>query len=342
MRWKWKWQLSGTVCVLVLVVIAGSASVCGGSEVASALSEGVSVACNGRGLCAAVGENAKSTGGGALYSDSGGRSWQEVPVNAPGTVLLSVSCITGGRCVAVGTSPSGGLIYWGHAFGEDWSPARTLPLAGADAAACMTTGSCIVVGSPNIIYTDDEGASWQIGHHAPDDLPDAISCWNGHSCVGVGVGNAGSLAMITSDAGVNWRTVELPSGSGPGLVSVSCVEPNTCVAVGTTVSLTSVDGGVRWKEERLPSRLGLATSVSCVPNGACVVGGTGSSGATPVGYSRDFGQKWFLSKEDGGLGGIRSVDCFTAASCIAVGIVRTGNGAIFGAIETHSAGHRWN
>jgi hypothetical protein len=137
-----------------------------------------------------------------------------VPAGSEGGALLSVSCVNGGTCVAVGDETTV------NAQGR----AETLLYAARKASG--TSWKATAVPQPtNEPYYDDL---------------DGVSCTSTAFCMAVGEAD-NSEAVAETWNGTSWtaQTVPNPAGGGAiGLYGVSCVSSTACMAVGSYVNST--------------------------------------------------------------------------------------------------------
>ena len=187
----------------------------------------------------------------------------------PAGSLVSVSCLAGGWCAAVGNyGPIGSISRpliehrTGGRWAQDAAP-RSTDFSHLDAVSCSSRRSCMAIGAevPEVICT-------------PTSCPDRtfVARWNGK----------------------RWTrgTVPLPPlRSRPALLGLSCVTARFCMAVGGYVTpslsactppqtcqprpLVDVWTGRRWRTLALPGILGSLSSVSCSSVIACTAVGTG-------------------------------------------------------------------
>ena len=216
-----------------------------------------------------------------------------LPSLRPG-VLVSVDCTGPGSCVALGNylvpAGSSAAFVVTESRGR-WGRVRRLlppPNAtrgarfGADAVACPSPGSCVVVGW----YLDSRGdetwaasqshGRWQAAQEIRPPAgspasnrgagPSSVACPRAGACAAAGFYQdaAGALrAFAVSQAGGRWRPaveVRPPANAGPpdaALASVSCTGVGACVAVGryTTTSprevgMIATESGGRWRQAR--------------------------------------------------------------------------------------------
>ncbi len=307
-----------------------SMSVTGSRQLLGDLGGGsyTAVSCSGS-RCAAVGDTIPEVGLVAESTD-GGRTWTERALG-PGGSFAALACRPAIACLAAGTTANGaatlavlGTKGWSEPYvglGTDWS-----------ALSCPTSLECVAAGAEGPVpvgaaamVTLDGGAHW-----SPARLPagllgiTALACPTTTRCVALADvaasrqlqqdGNASVTAVLaSSDGGVDWGRVPLPGG--PALLdALSCPTTSVCVAVGATpqrpggsradVALRTTDGGARW----------LTVAVPSFPPAPA----PGTSGSEILG------------------GGLTSVSCFSARSCLAggpAGVLSTTDGVHWRVVE---------
>ncbi len=250
-----------------------------------------------------------------------GKTWRTVGVTLPrgatGGGLSGVSCVTAGRCVAVGGYGTGGSSseyaladVWN---GRAWTPAR-LPAAGGastslDAVSCRSAASCVAAGEsyggpPAAVIESWNGTAWSAQKVAlPGDIgagPTGVSCPSAGSCVAVGSGMYATATASFSGIwnGTSWRDAAVPlPGGGPAgshLSGVSCTSASRCVAVGDIDSYLDAAtperaaavtwNGRAWTVTGVPGpgkgRASLFNAVTCLSAKSCVaVGQAGPAGS---------------------------------------------------------------
>ena len=212
-----------------------------------------SVSCPTDNFCVAVGAGGFGTGAPLAVSWDGVRWVRDtVPPSptlvvrgaiAPSPILDSVSCAAGGSCVAVGSSGSE-VLHDGT-----W---RTVAIADAkhaqlNSVSCWTANGCMAVGPSTIEMYD--GSSWSLEHAQP--LAGlslaAVSCLIAtipDLCTAVGwAGSEQRYRPVAEHAnGADWQVTNIPPGpsaTNAALESVSCPQPTSCVAVGSSVTTSS-------------------------------------------------------------------------------------------------------
>jgi hypothetical protein len=207
--------------------------------------------------------------------------------------------------------------------------ALTIPtLGGAPAGAANPTSPPTVAA---LQWTDSHAATGSGSVQL-----DNVSCTSASFCVAVGQQNVstggGALAEVWN--GTAWSVmpaVDAPTGSDDVLVSVSCVGPSFCLAVGSTSSgpLAETWNGTAWTLATVAQPVSVTgvslTAVSCVATNLCQVLGTAGSSATI------FGNQWngttlsLLTAATPPVSGgtplpeALGINCVSASWCMAVG-----------------------
>ncbi len=299
--------------------------------------EGVS--CPSPVTCVAVGTRQLSTGRynyQSLVESWDGKTWDldAAPTLASTTSSLgSVSCVSATSCVAVGVTgnlpvPTTTLHPFAEVLtGSRWEIVATAKLpAGAYAAlssvSCSQAKSCVAVGNylaaqgktlttQAALAEAYNGSTWVVektpvitGHSS---YLSSISCSPGAeptSCTAVGSESAGKSSgpLAYHADGNNWQLLSIPGipASGPGLMSVSCPLPTSCVAIGTAKggAFSAVDELNKWSTvpmAKLPTPYAALTGVSCAHNiGLCEAvgyfyGGPSASATLVEGWN---GHRW--------------------------------------------------
>ncbi|ADB49855.1 hypothetical protein Cwoe_1427 [Conexibacter woesei DSM 14684] len=214
------------------------------------------ITCPSETVCVAAGSYTTATDEVSLAERWNGTSWSvQRTVNPPGattTTLHDVSCWISSTCTAVGYAVVGSVR---SAIAQRWDGSawtlQSIPLpAGAqasqfDAVTCRSNTFCVAVGS----YVDRSGRMTGLG-----------AFWNGTS----------------------WSAPAIPSPAGSTrevLVGVSCLDSDTCIAVGTSFdlgdarTLTLHGSGRAWTLVPSPNPAGTTYSelrgVSCVRLSLC-------------------------------------------------------------------------
>jgi hypothetical protein len=331
------------------------------------------VSCPSAGACVATGSySGQSTGGGLVMAQSAG-TWgpgiaAPLPADAvqgPGqsATLSSVTCVSAGNCVAVGTYMNGrassvplaiieadGVWSAGGpiALPADAPHSATTQFAGLRSVSCPSAGNCTAVGT----YLDSR-------HHVRGLLvTERDGRWG-----------SGVEARLPADAGADALTS--PSGHfNYGLNQVSCRAVGECAVIGEYANRAGFEQGLlitahrgRWSrgiQPTLPpnaatSRLkktSVLWSESCTSPGNCTVAGWYLDRA-------DRGVPLIVSQHDGawqrgieprppanvsrgrafGATELESVSCASAGNCTAVGAY-TAHGRLEGLLVTEARG-RW-
>jgi hypothetical protein len=210
--------------------------------------------------------------------------------------------------------------------------ALTIPaLSGAPAGAANPT-SPPTVGA--LQWTNAQAAPGTGSNQLND-----VSCTSASFCAAVGVQNfttgGGTLTELWN--GTAWTVVpsaNLPATSGDNLLSVSCVGPSFCLAVGGTSAAPIAEtwNGTAWTLVTVAVPTGVTSSdlssVSCVATNVCQVLGTSVTGGT----GSIFGNQWNgttlslttaatpPSSATTPIPEALGISCVTATWCLAVGV----------------------
>lgn len=216
--------------------------------------------------------HAAATAGRIWRTTDGGRTWSLQWQSADTTVFLdAIAFWDATHGIAMGDPQAGRfLILVTDDGGDSWTelPAESRPGALPGEAAFAASGTSLIVhgtsqvwigtggGVARVFRSSDRGRSWQVSA-AP------IAATNGSSGIfslsfadarsGFAVGGdyqkpgaAEMNAAHTTDGGVTWRTVKgsTPAGYRSG---VAHADARTLVAVGTSGTDVSIDGGETWR-----------------------------------------------------------------------------------------------
>jgi hypothetical protein len=235
------------------------------------------MSCQAAGDCTAIGTYTSTTSAtgvpastqlGLIETESGGK-WSAMTAPSPVTnttsvALTSLSCVSAGNCVALGTFSISGVtaeLVDTEAAGK-WATAILPPPQDASegytayAVFCVSTGNCIATGEsvdgagPHaLIYTDNKGnwAGSTVALPGPpgpgyEILIPGLSCFSaGNSnddCVAAGsvIGGGNQYGIILTDTAGTWTgsNAKLPTGGIRGeLTGLACVSSSECTAVGS-------------------------------------------------------------------------------------------------------------
>ncbi|HEU4682194.1 MAG TPA: S8 family serine peptidase, partial [Gemmatimonadales bacterium] len=336
------------------------------------------VSCVSATSCFAVGTRQDAPGSSAIAAQWNGSSWSMSVVSAPAglinNTLYSVSCTSAASCTAVGggflksagekcveegkggfepcPESSPGIV--GRWNGTSWT-SQQRPLRAAD-VSCVTGAGCMAIGSSG-------GEWWNESAWAPEPTAaveesaalKGVSCDGGMGCVAVGARNA--TQTLAEHAMPEWanRVAGPPLGAPTTfLADASCVAPEDCFAVGSSVNLSGTrvtlakrgGGSGSWSQLTTPNPAGATESyledISCTSAVACTaVGRYRSSSGTILSLAERWnGTSWSIQATPNPVGGtgvrLEGVSCSSATACTAVGRYTdsSGNGA--------TLAERWN
>jgi hypothetical protein len=252
---------------------------------------------------------------------------------------IGLSCVSATWCMSVG--PSGAQVWDGSAWSAAGALGGPINIRGL---SCWSTHGCVVVG-----YTSKplalrwNGTAWHKLHPPTSQSGDTafgdVSCPAVKTCVLVG--DLANHALLWHNG--MWTSERIPRPSGSlwdHLYAVDCPTVHSCHALGelgyrhppTTPRGTLLTwNGQTWRT-RVVTGLGLS-DISCQTVSACVA--VGASGTRLIGYAWD-GSTWSKSvipdspnkndnatQEPSGFEDLRSVSCWSATGCQAVGVTNT-------------------
>jgi hypothetical protein len=283
--------------------------------------------------------------------------WHATPSPSPGRghvgdLLDSVSCTSGQRCVAVGsTDGSGALVL--SLRGGDWHHRQVPGPRGASlvAVACPAPGRCLAVGSSDSRLVADQlrDGRWRRDQPRPageNAYLAAVSCDAPDDCWAVGQVSHGSAyrPLVEHYRRGRWQVVATPKvGRDAVLSAVACPSASECYTVGSAAAndrsplrpLIERWNGTRWsrRADAFRGRLHAALlGVACPTVSRCYAAGNvypkvGIAGPPYVeqlraGHWRPAARPG-RSNLDVEMGGI---SCSSPAACTAVGTVATATG----------------
>jgi photosystem II stability/assembly factor-like uncharacterized protein len=300
------------------------------------------IACPSTSVCFAVGS-------GSVYgTKDGGVTWAAETAPAPAVKwFFGISCSNTITCIAVGEGQSNEGYFIKTTDGINWS-APALLSTRFSGVSCPTTTLCFATdsGIPGRVFrTTDFGATWTISFNLAND-PQAggtgpfrsIACPSSGVCYAAG--DAG-LVATTTDAGVNWRTDDVPTTATPtgvlGLTGISCPSVSTCYASSASNILYTADYGGTWAVQfggvqTLPPGYSAAgyAGLSCPTITTCfAVGNKGIiTGTTTAGAA------WTRPLPAGPTTLVSGMSCTSNSDCYAV----TSNSVLV----THNGGSTWS
>jgi photosystem II stability/assembly factor-like uncharacterized protein len=271
--------------------------------------------------CVAVGSTFPNSA--IVMTTDGGATWSEVD-QPPFTTLVSVSCPTPSRCMAMGyplATYNGPQMFTTTDGGQSWTRTQLDGVIDGEAlnVDCTSSEHCVLLGpdvpppTANGYYTDDFGASWNTSVTPGVFAGFGMTCTPTGHCVAVG-----PQFLVSTDGGMTWAS---ESQEIPYLVSVSCPSDNACVTVGGIDNLpglayASSDGGQTWQALALPSSTLSLTSVACPSVSMCVAGGAPSVDGSTIVVTQDGGTTWTAESTPVGTA-VDAVACPGIDECIA-------------------------
>jgi hypothetical protein len=378
---RWPVGLAALLCGAAAAGPVNAATTTGSSESLLAVS------CVSAKFCVAVGTgpvNAKGTSG-PISLIWNGAKWRRVAMKAfPGDATVgfeSVSCRSAAYCVAVGTS---GSIPGARPFAQTWN-GRTWTLAlpprpagviatSLEGVSCAALRACVADGFTETPDGNDlplvetlTGTKWRIRggslpRGAPGAIVAAVSCPTLAFCVLAGqYDTPGAFApLFESWNGKVFIRMKSPAPSDVTDAGVSCVSPQSCVAVDdavdmvdfTVTSSAEVWNGKAWSQAATfpnGTPTSVLNAVSCA-RGRCM--GAGATGPA-LGASLDGGRaaavafngrKWavtgFPAPPKQEVSELSGVSCVSATFCVAIGEDGLSNGPPF-ALTAFWNGKTW-
>jgi hypothetical protein len=267
-----------------------------------------SIWCTSARYCLAVGSDTVAGKDQPIAASFNGKKWSLI--TAPPIPVAGVSCTAARNCIAISLSNS---ALWN---GSTWTQLSTPHVGQLDSISCPGAGSCIAINGSSAIGWS--GSSWStLAAPASPGGITALWCGSPSECVAVGTGGPiGSVAQRWN--GTYWTG--LRTGKQDSLLSVSCTNPNDCVALGGYLSQHAVSStmSMQWdgRSWSLTSDLSEpVTQVSCTSFTFCMAVGNaaGAQGAE----LRWNGFTWSPAGTTGTLLG--GVSCTSKAFCMTIG-----------------------
>jgi len=201
----------------------------------------------------------------------------------------SVSCVSSTVCYALGAGPTGiNAMYGTTDSGQNW-------------------GEILSPAAPNEFYA---GLS----------CTDTSHCWITSTALTFNHANQTSSVFLLDPSMRTARKQTLPTDAATGsLVGVRCISNSVCWAFGSTIIATT-DGGSTWADQSdpLPATASIKDmSFSSPLNGVAV-------GANTALRTNNGGASWSSTTIPNAS--IRSINCFSATQCLAVGVLGSDTG----------------
>ena len=305
------------------------------------------VSCPTAGDCTAVGfsNNLAHSNRHPLAEQWTGGAWTVQPVARPagfaGGVLAAVSCVSPGRCTAVGeysSQDSSSLLAeaWN---GSRWAVQAMPNPPGAISSlllgvSCTSAAGCTAVGSTEgqgitPLAEHWNGSTWAIQSVPGHGTLSGVSCTGPAACMAVGTDDSTGGPAAEQWNGSTWtvRHAPAPAGATGGQLSaVSCTSATDCTAVGFYTNSADADqplaetwNGITWTVRPAAPHPGGAADdlngVSCTSVARCTA--VGGGGLAEVWN----GTRWTVQQtaSPAGRNLFESVSCVAARTCTAVG-----------------------
>ncbi len=258
-----------------------------------------------------------------LKTADGGATW--TPSNSD---MMSIACTSTTACVEVG---DGGRIKTTTNSGTTWADTPSGFDKALTQVQCPSATVCYAAGDRGfVLKSTNAGRTWAYLQSTASNAIYGLACPTASVCYATDIY---AHVIKTADAGATWtwqRTpvttpgVDVPGSGGPnpfaGLFGVSCVDADTCVAVGgfpptgtDPPIVTTTDGGAHWALQTSNSGAGnYLHAVACLP-GACYAVGRGGSIVTSTDMTT------WTKLTSGTTSALNSITCQSATSCIATG-----------------------
>ena len=184
-----------------------------------------------------------------------------------------------------------------------------------------------------------------------DTIPSGSTAVNGISCVNSSDCWAATANRVidTTDGGTVWTGQQLPTN--PELSGIACVNTSDCWAVGNTFGpvgfiMATIDGGTVWATQTAPPGIGRVYGITCVNATDCWAVGTSTGNAPVIIATTNSGATWVTEGVPPGFtefgnGQSRSITCFNAMDCWAVGTSGTSPSTTQAVIATTDGGTSW-
>jgi photosystem II stability/assembly factor-like uncharacterized protein len=152
--------------------------------------------------------------------------------------------------------------------------------------------------------------------------------------------------QLVSDTSSPWRTV----GTNGRSFYLSCPSDNTCYTLGQAAAgsiqlAVTNDGGNSWSSVSLPTEMGVEARFSCASAGTCAVLGLDLAGDPVFLETTDGGQTWSTQAGPPEVNTntmVRTIDCLSATTCLAVVSGYKGSEGLAAALTTSDGGASWS
>lgn len=327
------------------------------------------VSCTSATSCLAVGDSFRSSPKPEFVTLAelwNGSKWtiQATPNATNGGNLMAIACQSRNACLAVG---DGLGARWD---GKKWSLVKLAsPGDPADLGSiscrgrfCYADGSFFPGGVETGVIEFWDGSRWHVQNadittSFDSDAYDGISCTTPVNCTAVGFYHDPTLGdrALAQDFTLRWHDASPAPLNGvlaTGLSAVSCVSPDSCLAVGSFEDNTGFQtfseiwDGSSWfvPAQPLKARIGNLDAVSCRAATFCVAVGDVIRAGIPVSLAEVWnGVGWAIQGTPNPSGASRvfltGVSCPAKNACTAVGWYDRGSAQL--TIAEHWNGHSW-
>ncbi len=150
----------------------------------------------------------------------------------------------------------------------------------------LPNGRFLLVGRSKIVYSDNQGSSWQIADHPLNSNAEDVYFYDNN--IGFIAGNSGGRMVKTTDGGLSWQLpTNFPTSQPVNTFHFS--SPTEGIVFGGSTSYRTSDGGDTWQSDNnVPG----AYKVSRANNGDLYVSEFASGNKNTTWRSQDSGQSW--------------------------------------------------
>ncbi|MDI9358695.1 MAG: YCF48-related protein [Phycisphaerales bacterium] len=197
-----------------------------------------------------------ATGGFFLRTMDGGNTWDSIKFPKQGlSAIYDFTYRDKDKVLAV---TRGGVVYYSNDNGTNWS-SKDVSGASLNAIQFSSPKNGYMAGFGGVYVSNDSGNTW-------NSIPDSITNYELYLSVyflnntGMACGVSNSLLRST-DAGINWQRINLPTPSNTTLQRVIFSSPANVIIIGGTISsppviLHSTDSGKTFLSVPVPNEAG--------------------------------------------------------------------------------------
>ena len=336
-------SFSGRLVGAALTTSDGGASWVSATVPSPGIDRLTSVSCPSSEDCFAVGNGTIATEGGAIVATTdGGSTWTTQPMPADVYGLVAVSCPTTLRCTAFGLNLSQSLVVIGTSNGgATWTDQSTQVGTVPWGLSCPSVLDCYAVGEgasyddAAVYSTTDGGLHWTEKDLASGVSPVSLSitCPTAIKCIVIEAESTspGAAEFVTTDGWSSFQSLA-PVGvasSDYEQSSIDCPSTTRCY-LADGGGYVSVDGGMTWATETLPSGTSIS-GISCASVDDCRAVGDFQEPDAVI-ATADGGVHWAVQTVVPSGAVLEWISCGTTERCIATGET-VGSGGIQGSVD---------